>query len=121
MNDRIHLKDLTLPTVIGVPDEEREWPQSVSVSATMILEKPVSDCGDRLENTIDYYAVSQAMRKVAATGERRLIETLAEDLAAEVLSFPGIFEVIIEVEKFIIPNCGAVSIEIQRRSGSGDD
>jgi dihydroneopterin aldolase len=115
MSDRIHIKSLVLSTVVGVPDEERALPQSVSVNATLLLgEKSLEGIDDDLARTVDYYEVSQAMRKVASTGERKLIETLAEDLATAILQFDGVRSVLLEVEKFILPNCGAVSVEIKR-------
>ena len=54
------------------------------------------------------------LREIAATGERKLIETLAEDLAAAVTAFDGVGAVTLEVEKFILPDCDRVSVEITR-------
>ena len=67
-----------------------------------------------MDQTVDYYQVSQELRKTAALKDRRLIETLAEDLAEVILTFDGVKSVRLEVEKFILPNCGAVSVEIFR-------
>lgn len=114
MSDRIHIKELVLPTVVGVPDEERSLPQSVSVNVSFDLARSIRGIKDDLEQTVDYYAVSQKLREVAARGERKLIETLAEDLAEAVLAFKGVDGVWLEVEKFILPGCGAVSVEIER-------
>lgn len=119
VNDRIHLKNLILPTVIGVSEGERALPQTVSVNATLFLDTRAGDMGDDLANAVDYFSVSVALRKVAAAGERKLIETLAEDFAREILSFHGVRKTRVEVEKFILPNCGAVSVEITRRSEVG--
>ena len=114
MSDRIHITGLRLVTRIGVPDEERALPQSVSVNLSISLAKSFKGFDDRIEHTIDYYRVSQKLREVAATGERRLIETLAEDLAAAVIAFDGVCAVTLEVEKFILADCDAVSVEITR-------
>ena len=114
MPDRIYIKDLVLPTVVGVPTEERELPQSVSVSLAITVSDSFQGIKDDLEKTVDYYEIAQALRRVAASGERKLIETLAEDLAEAVLQFDRVREVDLEVEKFILPNCGSVSVEITR-------
>jgi FolB domain-containing protein len=114
MRDRIHINGLILPTVIGVPEEERGLPQSVLINATIILANSFSDAGDDLSRTVDYFEVTQMLRKEAANGERKLIETLAEDLARVILRFAGVYSVILEVRKFILPNCGYVSVEITR-------
>ncbi len=114
MSDRIQIKGLRLVTRIGVPDEERALPQSVAANVSITLARSFKGFDDRLEHTIDYYRVSQRLREVAASGERRLIETLAEDLAAAVLAFDGVSAVTLEVEKFILPDCDRVSVEITR-------
>lgn len=115
MSDCIRIRGLRLVTRVGVPDEERAIPQSVAANVTIALASTFEGFGDRIERTIDYYLVSQRLREVAATGERRLIETLAEDLSAAVLAFDGVSSVTIEVEKFILPDCDRVSVEIVRQ------
>ena len=114
MSDRIPIKGLLLPTVIGVPPEERALPQTVRVNVAMTLEQSNRGREDDLSGTVDYYEVTELLRNIASRGERQLIETLAEDLAAAILEFRGVESVTLEVEKFIIPNCGAVSVEITR-------
>ncbi len=114
MSDHIHIKGLRLVTRVGVPDEERDLPQSVAVHLTITPAKSFRGFDDRIENTIDYYRVSQRLREVAATGERRLIETLAEDLAAAVVAFDGVCAVTLELEKFILADCESVSVVVTR-------
>ncbi len=114
MSDRIHIKELILPTFIGVSDAEREFPQSISLNATLFLVRSLRDLNDDIERTVDYFELTQVLRSVAAEGERKLIETLAEDLAGAILTFGGVGAVTLEIRKFILPNCGYVSVEIDR-------
>lgn len=114
MSDRIRIKGLRVVTRVGVPEEERALPQSVAVNASITLRTSFRGFDDRIEHTLDYYRVSQRIREVAASGERRLIETLAGDLAAAVLAFEGVSAVTLEVEKFILADCDRVSVEITR-------
>lgn len=114
MSDRIRIQGLRLVTRIGVPDEERRLPQSLAANVSITLAKSFKGFDDRLAHTIDYYRVATRLREVAAEGERRLIETLAEDLAAAVIAFDGVCAVTLEVEKFILPDCDRVSVEITR-------
>ena len=116
MPDCIQIKELDLPTRIGVGPEERALPQSVSVNVAILLDHSLHGIEDDLGGTVDYFEVSQSLRRIAAEGERKLIETLAEDLAEAVLAFPGVAEVEVEVEKFILPHCGSVSVTITRPS-----
>ena len=64
-------------------------PQSVAVNVTITLSKSFKGFDDRIEHTIDYYQVSLKLREVASTGERQLIETLAEDLLPPSLALTG--------------------------------
>tara|TARA_R110000850_G_scaffold248959_3_gene373872 strand:+ start:372 stop:731 length:360 start_codon:yes stop_codon:yes gene_type:complete len=114
MSDHINIKGLRLVTTVGVPDEERAIPQSVEVNVTITLSKTFKGFDDCIEHTIDYYQVSKKLREVASKGERKLIETLAEDLAASVVAFEGVCAVTLEVEKFILADCGSVSVVITR-------
>lgn len=114
MSDHIHIKGLRLVTTVGVPDAERARPQTVAANVAITLAKSFKGFDDRLEHTIDYYRVSEKLRDVAASGERQLIETLAEDLAAAVVAFDGVCAVTLEVEKFILADCESVSVVITR-------
>lgn len=114
MSDKIFIKGLRLVSRIGVPEEEREIPQSLAVDVRISLARSLAGIGDSLDQTVDYYAVSQKLREVAATGERQLIETLAEELAAATLGFEGVAEVRMRVQKFILSDCESVSVEITR-------
>lgn len=114
MSDHISIKGLRLVTRVGVPEAERAIPQSVAVNATITLSKSFKGFDDRIEHTIDYYQVSLKLREVAASGERQLIETLAEELAAAVIGFDGVSAVTLEVVKFILPDCDSVSVQITR-------
>lgn len=114
MSDSINIKGLRLVTTIGVPDEERASPQSLAVNVKISLSHSFKGFDDKIEHTINYFDVAQRLREVASTGERKLIETLAEDLAAAVVSFDGVCAVTLELEKFILPDCESVSVVISR-------
>lgn len=119
MSDHINIKGLRLVTRVGVPDEERARPQTVAVNASITLSTSFKGFDDRIEHTIDYYRVSESLRDVAAKGERHLIETLAEDLAAAVVSFDGVCAVTLEVEKYVLADCDSVSVVITRAREHG--
>lgn len=115
MSDRIQIKGLRLVTTLGVPEEERARPQAVSATVSITLSRTFKGFDDRLDHTIDYFAVSERLREVSLGGERHLLETLAEDLAAAVIAFDDrICAVTLEVEKFILSDCDSVSVMITR-------
>ena len=117
--DIIRIDGLRLKTRIGVPDDERNAPQTVEVFLSI---HPLSTClsglGDDLERTIDYFNVCQRVINLASQGERKLIETLAENIAELVLKeFPA-RAVTVEIRKFILPNTNYVSVSLSRRNAT---
>lgn len=112
----IHIQNLRVATCIGVPDEERAIAQEVAICLTMIPERAMAGLGDSIEKTVDYFSVSQHVAAIAAEGERRLIETLAEDVAESLLRGFALGRVVVEVRKFILPNAEYVAVKLERRA-----
>jgi len=112
--DQIEIRNLEVTTHIGVPDEERREAQRLSI--TLILEPNRSFEGleDRIENTVDYAAVCEAVKKVAASRPRRLVETLAEEVASHLLNRFPIWRISVEIRKFILPETEYVAVRIER-------
>ncbi len=113
--DRITIQNLRAITRVGVPDSERGEPQEISVSLRLLPAFPLADLGDDIARTVDYYQVCQEVLKLAAGGERRLLETLAEDLAAMLLARFDLAEVGVELKKFVLPETEYVAVELVRR------
>jgi 7,8-dihydroneopterin aldolase/epimerase/oxygenase len=114
MADRIIIKRLELLAHIGVPEEERAHRQRLT--ASLVLE-PLRDfraLNDRLENTVDYYYVAECVRIFSAMRPRRLIETLAEEIAAELLARFPLRSVEIELRKYILPDAAYVAVQLRR-------
>lgn len=114
MPDTIEIRRLEVPTHIGVPDAERAQPQTLWVTVRMQSAFGLSGLQDRIEHTIDYYAVAQEIKKLAAEKPRCLVETLAEDIANFLLSRYNLKHVAISVEKKILPDTECVAVHIER-------
>lgn len=118
--DQILVSKLTVSTFIGATDEEQRRPQRLQVSLVMEPSRGFADLQDDLRNTVDYDAACRAVKAVAAQGKRRLIETLAEDVAYLLLNEYPLAAVEIEIRKHILPDTEHVAVRIRReRSGSG--
>lgn len=113
-SDSIIIRRLRTSTRVGVPDEEREAPQDVEISLKMMPPEPLSFLNDDLSKTVDYYAVSRRVIEIARTGERRLIETLADDIAEMVVDEFTVAKVSVEVRKFVIPQATYVAVKVIR-------
>jgi dihydroneopterin aldolase len=114
MMDAIVIKQLDLQARIGITENERAASQRVVVSIVMEPQMPLDQTEDDLSRTVDYAAVCTAVRMLAAEGERRLIETLAEEIAKLVLERFAVRRVEVEVRKFAVPETEYVAVRLTR-------
>jgi dihydroneopterin aldolase len=112
--DTIEIRKLRVSTHIGVPDAERAEPQELLVSVVMSPVSGFEDLDDDIAWTVDYYAVAQELKALAAERPRCLIETLALDFARHLLEKHPLRRVEILVEKFILPDTECVAVRVVR-------
>lgn len=120
MPDLIHIEALEVRSRVGVAVEERAEPQRLTVTLTLEPARDFRALGDRLEGTIDYAAVCEALKAIAAARPRRLVETFAEEIASGLLAQFPIRRLTVEVRKFILPGTDYVAIRIDRSEGTAD-
>lgn len=113
--DLIFLRGLAAEVRVGVPDWERARPQTLNFSIELAIDAAVAAVDDDLAATIDYAAVAAHLRAFLAQGEYRLLETLAERLAAELQREFGAPGIVIEVDKgAIVDGVQAAGVRIAR-------
>ena len=116
MYDKITIEGLEVMTHIGVPDEERSQAQRLEISITFPVENVKrAALTDDLVHSIDYYQVSELVKNVAAQHPRKLIETVAEDIAGCILNNFPVKSVEVEIRKFILPDTRHVALKIKRK------
>lgn len=87
--DRVFIENLTVETVIGIFDWEREIRQTVALDLEMAFDIRRAAASDRIEDTLDYKAVAKRLIRFVEQSEFQLVETLAERCAEIVLNeFP---------------------------------
>ena len=114
MNDRIVISEMEIQCRIGVPDEERAEPQALRVTIKMDVDTAPSAKTDNIGQTVDYFLVYQRVHTLSGARPRKLIETLAEEISQMVLGEFKVKTVLVRIDKYILPNTRAVSVEIQR-------
>jgi FolB domain-containing protein len=112
--DTIEIRRLRVSTLIGVPDQERAVPQTLLVTIRMTPSQGFDGLADEISRTVDYHAVSQEIEALAAARPRRLIETLAVDIAGHLLGNHPLAHVAISIEKHILPNTECVAVHLER-------
>jgi FolB domain-containing protein len=113
-SDAIHVCKLELSAHIGVPEEERERAQRLTVDLRLVPDRDFRNLADNLANTVDYFSLTRRVQLLAAARPRRLIETLAEEIAVCCLEEFGVREVEVEVYKYILPDTAHVSVKVRR-------
>jgi dihydroneopterin aldolase len=111
---KITISDLEVFYCVGVTDEEREKPQRLLLTIEMTFDMNSAIVSDRIEKTIDYFAVTQDLLKYGQGRSWKLIEKLAANVADRVLSMFRPDSVSVEVKKFIIPQTRYVSASLTR-------
>jgi len=79
--DIIFLRGLRIETVIGIHDWEKEVKQPVVLDLEMSTDVARAAAGDRIEDTLDYGAVSRRLKQFVGASQVDLVETLAERCA----------------------------------------
>ena len=114
MHDRILIEGLELSSHIGVPDEERAKAQRLTANLVLEPLRGLHGLEDKIENTVDYFAVAEYVKTLALRRPRHLIETLAEEIASELLARFPLATVEVELRKFILPDTQFVAVAIRR-------
>lgn len=114
MEDSIQIQGLQASTRIGVPDEERARWQTVEIDLKVTPCVGFAELEDDLARTVDYHELSLKIRDLAAERPRKLIETLADELAASVLADYPLREVALTVRKFVLPGTQWVAVSVTR-------
>ena len=106
----IEIIGLKVSSLIGVPDEERLRPQDLLIDVTIKPSNYLYQLDDKIENTVDYFMVYELIKSISSSGERKLIETLAEEIINNIKSKFTVEEVEVRIKKFILPNTKFVSV-----------
>ena len=109
---KISIVDLEVAYHVGVPDEERAHAQRLLLTLELESDFTAAARTDAITNTVDYFAVTQCLLKFGEGRSWKLIEKLAADIGAAVMSEFNVSGLSIEVKKFIIPQARYVSVSM---------
>lgn len=117
--DRIILSGMRFYGYHGVYPEESRLGQAFSVDVELHLDLREAGRRDEIRKTVDYEKVYRSVKAIVEGKPFKLIEALAESVAARVLSeHPNAAEVVVRVHKPKAPIPGpidGVTVEIHRR------
>lgn len=117
--DHIRLKNLIFYAHHGFYEAERELGQKFEIDIEVACDLRSPALVDNLKETIDYRKIYQIAKETFENYKFKLIETVAEKIASQVLKMPGIDTILIRVRKPHVPLNGLldyVEVEIFRES-----
>ena len=103
MADRIELRGLTIRGNHGVFDHERRDGQDFVIDITVWIELQAAAASDDLADTVDYGGLAQRAADIVAGPPRQLIETVAAEIADDVMGDERIHAVEVVVHKPAAP------------------
>jgi dihydroneopterin aldolase len=108
ISDEILLEGMRFYAYHGVNPEERSLGQRFSVDVALAVDLRPAGERDDLDATVSYSAVYKKVRQIVEGEPRNLIETVAEAIAAAILSkFPSVERITVTVRKLDAPIRGA--------------
>jgi len=97
--DRIELRGMSFQGRHGVRDAERESPQEFTVDIKVEAELGDASRSDHLADTVDYTQLRAAAREVIEGPPRKLLESLAGEIADRIVNMPRVEAVSVRVAK----------------------
>ena len=115
--DVIRLHNMTFYGYHGVSAAEKETGRRYEVDCEMFLDLSIPSHTDKLSDTVNYAEVYRTVEKVLHDKRYSLIESIAADIAEQVVKFDNIQQVVVRVRKMIPPipgNLDHIEVEIRR-------
>jgi len=113
--DIVFLRGLRIETVIGIYDWEKEIRQPVVLDLEMSTDVAVAAASDRIEDAVDYKAVSKRLKQFVGEGRFELVETLAERCAEIIRNEFGVRWLRLQVNKVgAVTGAQGVGVLIER-------
>jgi dihydroneopterin aldolase len=111
---KITIVDLEIFCSVGVSEEERAKPQRLLATVDMQFDFSSASVSDRIEKTINYQDVANAMLKFGEGRSWKLMEKLVSNMADMVLNEYKPQAVMVEIKKFVIPQARHISVSLTR-------
>lgn len=111
--DGIFVREFILPVRIGAYTHERANPQRVQFDVDVRVLR-AEHVPEDMRDVVSYDLITDSIRVITAQEHIPLVETLAERVAALILTHPRVTSVTVRVEK-VEAGPGGVGVEIMRR------
>lgn len=111
----VFVRDLQVDAAIGVWRHEHGRRQPIRVNVDLSVQENEGERRDELADVVCYQEVVDTIRSIIDRDHVKLVETLAEHIAAACLEDRRVVAVRVRVEKLAaIPQAASVGVEIER-------
>ena len=115
MADTLYIQDLVAQCRIGVFDGEQANPQNVWIDLEVAVDAGKAAARDDVAEATDYATLVSSVKHKIQAKPYRLLETMAEDVAALILTQFAVPQVRVRVKKRALPGIDSAAIEVIRR------
>ena len=113
---KVLITDLTLLMSIGIHKFEKIKKQEVKLNININISPSLFPDENKLNSIVNYETIIKNITKIAKKKHFELLETLAEDIFAELFKDRNINKILLKIEKTeIIKNTSSVGIEITKK------
>ena len=114
MADTLSIQDLEAACRLGVHEWEQDAPQAIWIDLELAIDASRAAAHDDVREAIDYARLVAAVKERAQAQAYRLLETMAEAIAADVLRQFETSQVRVRVKKRALPGIGYAAVEVVR-------
>ena len=97
--DKIIIKGSHFLCNIGVTKKERNEKQEIIIDVTLFVDVRKASQTDNIKYAVNYSNVYDLLKKIVEKKEYKLIETMAENIAKEILNKFSVENVLIKIKK----------------------
>ena len=116
---RVFLRDMELMASVGIYPHEHRAAQRLRINVELLVRDDCeagTDGADRLDRVVDYERLALSVRRIVGAGHVKLVETLAERIAAAGLEDARVLRARVRVEKLdVFPDAASAGVEVERR------
>jgi dihydroneopterin aldolase len=115
MADKLLVTGLAADCRVGLTETERAAPQRISIDLELEIDAAKAAQQDDVQATVDYARLVERVKQLVEGTSYRLLETMAQDVAAEILDEFGVPQALVRVTKRALPGIDSASVEVTRR------
>ena len=112
--DRLLIHDLAASCRLGVTERERAAPQPIWFDLELAIDAARAAKRDDVRDAVDYARLVGEVKSLAESRSWKLLETLAEAVAAHILRGFETPRVVVRVKKRALPGIDYAAVEVTR-------